>query len=73
MSIDSLKNHLKAIETKHRKIDTIVNEMTKALTCDERKLKKLKTEKLNTRDSRSVERKKPGRRKARRSFQFSKR
>jgi hypothetical protein len=47
MSIDSLKNHLKAIETKHRNIDTIVNEMTKALTCDERKLKKLKTEKLN--------------------------
>ena len=33
----------------------------------------LKTEKLSTRDSRSVERKKPGRRKARRSFQFSKR
>ena len=33
----------------------------------------LKTEKLNTRDSRSVESKKPGRRKARRSFQFSKR
>ena len=33
----------------------------------------LKTEKLNTRDSRAVERKKPGRRKARRSFQFSKR
>ena len=33
----------------------------------------LKSEKLNTRDSRSVERKKPGRRKARRSFQFSKR
>ena len=33
----------------------------------------LKTEKLTTRDSRSVERKKPGRRKARRSFQFSKR
>ena len=33
----------------------------------------LKTEKLNTRDSRSVERNKPGRRKARRSFQFSKR
>jgi len=47
MSIDSLKNHLKAIETKHRNIDTIVNEMTKALTCDDRKLKKLKTEKLN--------------------------
>ena len=33
----------------------------------------LKTEKLTTRDSRSVERKKPGRIKARRSFQFSKR
>ena len=33
----------------------------------------LKTEKLSTRDSRSVERKKPGRRKARRSFQISKR
>jgi small subunit ribosomal protein S9 len=33
----------------------------------------LKTEKLTTRDSRSVERKKPGRKKARRSFQFSKR
>ena len=32
-----------------------------------------KTEKLTTRDSRAVERKKPGRRKARRSFQFSKR
>jgi hypothetical protein len=47
MSIDSLKNHLKAIETKHRNIDAIVNEMTKALTCDDRKLKKLKTEKLN--------------------------
>ena len=33
----------------------------------------LKTEKLTTRDSRAVERKKPRRRKARRSFQFSKR
>ena len=33
----------------------------------------LKTEKLTTRDSRAVERKKPGRSKARRSFQFSKR
>ena len=33
----------------------------------------LKKEKLTTRDSRAVERKKPGRRKARRSFQFSKR
>ena len=33
----------------------------------------LKKEKLNTRDSRTVERKKYGRRKSRRSFQFSKR
>jgi len=33
----------------------------------------LKKEKLTTRDPRAVERKKPGRRKARRSFQFSKR
>ena len=33
----------------------------------------LKTEKLTTRDSRSVERKKYGHRKARRSYQFSKR
>ncbi len=33
----------------------------------------LRQEKLTTRDSRSVERKKPGRAKARRSFQFSKR
>jgi len=33
----------------------------------------LRKEKLTTRDSRSVERKKPGRAKARKSFQFSKR
>ena len=33
----------------------------------------LRKEKLTTRDSRAVERKKPGRKKARRSFQFSKR
>ena len=33
----------------------------------------LKKEKLTTRDSRSVERKKYGRKKARRSYQFSKR
>jgi len=37
------------------------------------KINILKKEKLTTRDSRSVERKKPGRKKARRSFQFSKR
>ena len=33
----------------------------------------LRKEKLTTRDSRAVERKKPGRKKARKSFQFSKR
>ncbi len=33
----------------------------------------LRKEKLTTRDSRAVERKKPGRAKARRSYQFSKR
>ena len=46
----------------------------KALVMFDENLKStLKTEKLTTRDSRAVERKKPGRRKARRSFQFSKR
>ena len=40
---------------------------------DETLKKKLKKDKLTTRDSRVVERKKYGHRKARRSFQFSKR
>ena len=48
--------------------------ISKALVQFDENLKStLKTEKLTTRDSRAVERKKPGRRKARRSFQFSKR
>ena len=48
--------------------------ISKALVLFDENLKTtLKTEKLTTRDSRAVERKKPGRRKARRSFQFSKR
>ena len=52
----------------------IVHGISKALVLFDEKFKTtLKTEKLTTRDSRSVERKKPGRRKARRSFQFSKR
>ena len=52
----------------------MVHGISKALVMFDENLKTtLKTEKLNTRDSRSVERKKPGRRKARRSFQFSKR
>ena len=52
----------------------MVHGISKALVMFDESLKStLKTEKLTTRDSRAVERKKPGRRKARRSFQFSKR
>ena len=52
----------------------MVHGISKALVLFDQNLKAtLKTEKLTTRDSRAVERKKPGRRKARRSFQFSKR
>jgi small subunit ribosomal protein S9 len=52
----------------------LVHGIAKALVMfDENNKAILKTEKLTTRDSRAVERKKPGRRKARRSFQFSKR
>ena len=52
----------------------MVHGISKALVLIDQSLKpKLKIEKLITRDSRAVERKKPGRKKARRSFQFSKR
>jgi small subunit ribosomal protein S9 len=52
----------------------MVHGISKALLQFDSELKTtLKSEKLTTRDSRSVERKKPGRKKARRSFQFSKR
>ena len=52
----------------------MVHGISKALVMFDSELKTtLKSEKLTTRDSRSVERKKPGRAKARRSFQFSKR
>ena len=52
----------------------MVHGIAKALVMIDENLKsKLKTEKLTTRDPRAVERKKPGRKKARRSFQFSKR
>jgi small subunit ribosomal protein S9 len=52
----------------------MVHGISKALLLFDADLKSLlKKEKLTTRDSRSVERKKPGRKKARRSFQFSKR
>ena len=52
----------------------LVHGISKALIMFDDNFKStLKTEKLTTRDSRAVERKKPGRKKARRSFQFSKR
>ena len=52
----------------------IILGISRALIMYEQELKKsLKKEKLTTRDSRVVERKKYGHRKARRSFQFSKR
>ena len=52
----------------------MVHGISKALLLFDESFKStLRQEKLTTRDSRAVERKKPGRRKARRSFQFSKR
>ena len=52
----------------------IILGISKALISHDESLKKnLKKDKLTTRDSRVVERKKYGRKKARRSFQFSKR
>ena len=52
----------------------MVHGISKALVLFDEKFKStLKSENLTTRDSRAVERKKPGRKKARRSFQFSKR
>ena len=52
----------------------LVHGISRALLKFDKNLKPtLRKEKLTTRDSRSVERKKPGRAKARRSYQFSKR
>ena len=52
----------------------IIHGLARAIVLFEPELKTtLKKEKLTTRDSRAVERKKYGRKKARRSFQFSKR
>ena len=52
----------------------MVHGISKALVLFDENLKTtLKTQNLTTRDPRAVERKKPGRKKARRSFQFSKR
>ena len=55
-------------------VGAMVHGISKALLQFDSALKTtLKKEKLTTRDSRAVERKKYGHRKARRSFQFSKR
>ena len=55
-------------------VGDLVHGISKALLQFDENLKStLKKEKLTTRDSRAVERKKYGHRKARRSFQFSKR
>ena len=55
-------------------VGALVHGISKALLQFDENLKPtLRKEKLTTRDSRSVERKKPGRAKARRSYQFSKR
>ena len=55
-------------------VGALVHGISKALLQFDEHLKStLKKEKLTTRDSRAVERKKYGHRKARRSFQFSKR
>ena len=55
-------------------VGALVHGIAKALLQFDENLKStLKKEKLTTRDSRAVERKKYGHRKARRSFQFSKR
>jgi len=55
-------------------VGAMVHGISKALLMFDAEFKStLKKEKLTTRDSRSVERKKYGHRKARRSFQFSKR
>ena len=55
-------------------VGAMVHGISKALLQFDSELKStLKKEKLTTRDSRAVERKKYGHRKARRSFQFSKR
>ena len=52
----------------------LVHGISRALIMFDENLKTtLKSENLTTRDPRAVERKKPGRKKARRSFQFSKR
>ena len=57
-----------------KKAGAIILGISKALIAHDENLKKsLKKDKLTTRDSRVVERKKYGHRKARRSFQFSKR
>ena len=69
---------LKALKEKHKLLDKNVKLLEKSRVTDRSDetwevLRELKKDKLTTRDSRVVERKKYGHRKARRSFQFSKR
>ena len=62
------------VEVMTGQVGAMVLGISRALLLFDPELKStLRKEKLTTRDSRSVERKKPGRAKARKSFQFSKR
>ena len=62
-----------AIQTSTSTLRKTLDNSKAILKFDENLKSTLRKEKLTTRDSRSVERKKPGRAKARKSFQFSKR
>ena len=70
--LEALASNDKIINIHHAYLNTSHVGLRKRLF-DENNKSTLRTEKLNTRDPRAVERKKPGRKKARRSFQFSKR
>ena len=71
--LDKDKN-FRRLFNKHCQLKSKVREANEGyLGISDFDLEVLKKEKLTTRDSRSVERKKPGRAKARRSYQFSKR
>ena len=67
------RSYLNVLISKHSILDKKILEYQKSIFLDNLHISPLKKEKLTTRDSRAVERKKYGHRKARRSFQFSKR
>ena len=72
--VAALEGGLAALAVSSGQAGAIMHGIARGLVQFEPDLKPaLKKEKLTTRDSRAVERKKYGRRKARRSFQFSKR